>query len=583
MTINDTPSNFQSGSNGDAAGDYLTAAKRGGEACRVAAHDYLARGWSSLAVCPPDHAGVGKKHGQECDSPGKAPWGLWKEYQSRLPADKELDKKWRDNPLLNVGIALGPVSGLVRVDVDGEEGERFLLEVSGGDIPDTLEMTSGGDGRGLLYAIPPGVVLRPTHQHGQKVHSGLSLLGQGSQTVMPPSRHKSGRRYTWKPGHGPDEIKSAPAPTWLIKLMSEGQRNGQGGKARSAPLEDGEVISDGKRDTTLASLAGSMRRRGMTADEIFAALMAVNERCDPPLSEAQVRKIADSIARYPPAEAMAASVKLASSWGKGTEGKDIIRAYWEETLKPRFRRGEEVYSEERKGTVRRTAVCFGANTELLKRLEKASNAPKVETKSGQSEVKAEALPGFFKKWAPTAWEDMCAALDEEANAQEVCEPAAEEFHRALSLVLCQLVALGELRTSRSGPETVIERRTLLDFATRFAKPGTGWQRVRSYFLWGRRDTSNSPLRLAVRVELLGQVHSGDLARLTPRRFSDLCRLYNVGAAGDDCRPGGARAVELTADFIAGLPDERPMATNNESRAEGDSCGNSEGSCYDTKT
>jgi hypothetical protein len=292
----------------DAASEYFDEARQAGQECLDAALDYLTRGWSALAVCPPDHVGVGKTHGQHCTSPGKAPWGEWKKYQSQRATEQELRKKWHDNPQLNVGVALGPVSGIIRVDSDGEEGEQFLQEMSGGDLPETLEMTSGGNGRGLLYAIPDGVTLRPTHQHGKKVHEGVSLLGEGSQTVMPPSRHVSGRRYAWVPGHGPDEIEAATAPPWLIGLMSEDGRR-PSGKDKAATLAEGEIISDGRRDTTLTSLAGTMRRRGMTPDEIFAGLLVVNDRCDPPLDEAQVRKIANSVGRYSPSDSVSSRHK----------------------------------------------------------------------------------------------------------------------------------------------------------------------------------------------------------------------------------------------------------------------------------
>jgi hypothetical protein len=303
--VADRQTNGQHGRD-EAAADFALA-KQAGQECLHAALDYLARCWSALAICTPDHVGVGKTHAKHCASPGKAPWGPWKEYQERRASEQELRAKWKANPLLNVGMALGPVSGLIRADVDGEEGEQFLAEMSRGDLPDTLEMTSGGGGRGLLYAIPPDVTLRPTHQHGEKVHSGVSLLGEGSQTVMPPSRHQSGRRYAWRPGHGADEIKPTAAPIWLVKLMS-GERKS---KRQATTLAEGEIIDDGRRDTTLTSLAGSMRRRGMTADEIFAALTAVNERCEPPLADSQVRKIADSIAKHKPTDsALSASASI---------------------------------------------------------------------------------------------------------------------------------------------------------------------------------------------------------------------------------------------------------------------------------
>jgi hypothetical protein len=51
----------------------------------------------------------------------------------------------------------------------------------------------------------------------------------------------------------------------------------------------------------LTSLAGSMRRRGMSAEAIAAALMAQNaQHCHPPLPEREVRAIAESVSRYAP-------------------------------------------------------------------------------------------------------------------------------------------------------------------------------------------------------------------------------------------------------------------------------------------
>jgi hypothetical protein len=63
----------------------------------------------------------------------------------------------------------------------------------------------------------------------------------------------------------------------------------------------GERIPGGIRNTNLASLAGSMRRRGMDEGAILAALKVTNmQRCDPPLAEKEVRKIAASVSRYDP-------------------------------------------------------------------------------------------------------------------------------------------------------------------------------------------------------------------------------------------------------------------------------------------
>jgi hypothetical protein len=60
-------------------------------------------------------------------------------------------------------------------------------------------------------------------------------------------------------------------------------------------------IRDGQRNVTLASVAGSLRDRGLDAETICIVLLEVNQRrCEPPLAEAEVVGIGRSIGRYPP-------------------------------------------------------------------------------------------------------------------------------------------------------------------------------------------------------------------------------------------------------------------------------------------
>jgi hypothetical protein len=70
----------------------------------------------------------------------------------------------------------------------------------------------------------------------------------------------------------------------------------------TAPGVIGSVIEDGRRNCTLTSLAGSMRRRGATPEAIVAALRIDNTtRCRPPLEDDEVARIAASVGRYTPA------------------------------------------------------------------------------------------------------------------------------------------------------------------------------------------------------------------------------------------------------------------------------------------
>jgi hypothetical protein len=77
-------------------------------------------------------------------------------------------------------------------------------------------------------------------------------------------------------------------------------------KVKAAPFKPANtiptVIDSGKRNDTLASLAGAMRRIGSTENEIVAALRETNLRCVPRLDDSEIVTIARSIAKYPPAE-----------------------------------------------------------------------------------------------------------------------------------------------------------------------------------------------------------------------------------------------------------------------------------------
>jgi AAA domain-containing protein/primase-like protein len=88
--------------------------------------------------------------------------------------------------------------------------------------------------------------------------------------------------------------------------LPDGPHNGNQGGAQATKIASkvSDVIPNGLRHRTLLSLAGSMRRRGMNAEEIAAALKVTNQlRCQPPLDETEVLELCQDIAqRYTPEE-----------------------------------------------------------------------------------------------------------------------------------------------------------------------------------------------------------------------------------------------------------------------------------------
>lgn len=129
---------------------------------------------------------------------------------------------------------------------------------------------------------------------GSDALPGIDRKADGGYVVAPPSLHASGRRYRFA-ADWPEDMPLAPLPAFAL--------NGSKRGASVATAAPGGRIAAGSRNGTLTSLAGAMRRRGASRDTIAAALLTENgERCDPPLSESDVSRIAASVSRYEPAE-----------------------------------------------------------------------------------------------------------------------------------------------------------------------------------------------------------------------------------------------------------------------------------------
>jgi len=227
---------------------------------------------------------------------------------------------WTKWPDANIGVLTGTANGICALDVDprhgGDESLDDLQRIHG-RLPDTVEAISGGEDRGrhLYFAIDAPL------QGLNGLAPGLDLKAEGGYLVAPPSTHRSGRRYEWEASSRPEEVALAPLPLWVRELRSAKQ-------SRPCATEQGEDrIPSGYRHSALVSFAGTMRRRGLTESEMLGALFVVNgERCDPPLTEPEVRLIAKTIARYAPADAPQFAVIAAAASTALSDGARAIKA-----------------------------------------------------------------------------------------------------------------------------------------------------------------------------------------------------------------------------------------------------------------
>lgn len=206
-----------------------------------------------------------------------------------------IERWWTENPHANIAL---PTADLLVVDVDGGSnpwpGPERGLELSIGPMAKTA-----GGGTHRVFRQPVGKAWRCS-QGALAPH--VDICANGGYIIVPPSRGPGGP-YRWVRGMEldvpPDQLPEPPA--WLVaQLDAVGTRSyrstagaTQGGRANQIP--------SGQRNATLASLAGEMRRVGMSLPEITVALLQVNaDRCIPSLATREVERIAESIARYEP-------------------------------------------------------------------------------------------------------------------------------------------------------------------------------------------------------------------------------------------------------------------------------------------
>jgi hypothetical protein len=255
----------------------------------IAAIAHAKKGRAVLPLHWPLHDGKCSCGDSKCDKTGKHP--LTHHGLKDASSDLQTICGWWDRwPDANLGLLTGSASGLVVLDVDGDVGRASLTALTEqfGLLPATTQSKTKR-GRHFFFDYPKGGEIRGSVR---KLGPGLDVRANGNYVVVPPSRYVGGR-YEWT---AKDSLADIPA--WLLERVRVAAPAVQG----SGAAEASNRIPEGQRNQTLASLAGIMRRRGMTQDAIEAALLAENrKRCDPPLPDIEVLGITRSIARYSPA------------------------------------------------------------------------------------------------------------------------------------------------------------------------------------------------------------------------------------------------------------------------------------------
>lgn len=254
----------------------------------AAALEYAKLGWPVLPLHTPRKNGICSCGRVDCHSIGKHP---------RIPGGVNgastdraiIEKWWQDWPDANIGIATGLKSGIAVLDIDPKNNGHISLaqlEEEYGELLQTLRVRTGSGGEHIFFIYPGEEIINSAG----KIREGIDFKTQGGYIVAAPSLHVSGEKYQWTVNEG----DIAEIPKWLRTLLIEAKSK----PTQSMTSAEG-MIPPGQRNTSIFSLACSLRSKGLSEEAIKAAVKVVNNtQCNPPLDDLELLNIVNSAGRY---------------------------------------------------------------------------------------------------------------------------------------------------------------------------------------------------------------------------------------------------------------------------------------------
>jgi hypothetical protein len=206
---------------------------------------------------------------------------------------KQIKDWWAERPDANVAVATGKPSGLFVLDVDPDKGgfeTLRKLEAEHGPLPQGPILKTGGGGRHHYFDYADSDLPSTTN-----LLPGLDTRGRGGYVVYAESVHESGKLYRFLRDKTPRKIALPPVPDYLAELV----RRSRSSRIQDSKSQEFKNITEGSRNDSLASVAGSLRHWGLNLESIETVLTNVNGLiCNPPLSDREVTRIARSISGY---------------------------------------------------------------------------------------------------------------------------------------------------------------------------------------------------------------------------------------------------------------------------------------------
>ncbi|MDA7903792.1 AAA family ATPase [Mariniblastus sp.] len=264
----------------------------------IKAREYAALG---LQVIPLHHPnGIGCSCGRlGCKAIGKHP--RLKQWQDKATDDVKTIEAWFEQwPEANVGIRLGPYSGIVDVEFDDDQGRATAARLLNGIETPTFESQRSTH---RLFRFPENIEIPKAVEHVEGLEIRFGTDSKGAQSVFPPSMHNSGKRYAWADGLSQSDCDFAPFPQSLVELLQpkcryiEGVVQPEANGELAFTMSSSDMLdthpggSSGTRHKKLCELIGrELAINGATAELPIKAL-AWAKRCCPPMDEGEAVEI----------------------------------------------------------------------------------------------------------------------------------------------------------------------------------------------------------------------------------------------------------------------------------------------------
>jgi putative DNA primase/helicase len=247
----------------------------------VSLHGVLERNGQPICTC---------SAGENCTSPGKHP--RLTNWHNLATIDEEaIAELWKRWPISNIGVRLGPVSGIMDCEYDCEQGRQTAERLLS---PCYTPTYTSARSTHRLFQFPAGLAIPKAVVHTNGLELRFGVEARGSQSVFPPSVHVAGVAYRWLEGLSPGEVQPLPFPDALAELLAcetggNGKGNGDGFTCEGHFWET-PGAKEGERYDSLGRLAGRyLATYGVGDwDNLLSHALAWNAKCHPPEAEAAV-------------------------------------------------------------------------------------------------------------------------------------------------------------------------------------------------------------------------------------------------------------------------------------------------------